>query len=180
MFRAADSDSVSAPAGHATEHTTHKDINAVNHDEAYMEATIDSGAAVCVMPNTWFTHIPLRPSPSSEQGTTYRTASGEVVRDEGKRTLEVTGEDGKARRITCSVTGVRKMLLAVSRLVETGHKVVFARTGSHIIHEKTGKKIPVRLKNGVYAIRFRVNADGTQTNKVLAHLGANSGGQRQA
>ena len=88
----------------------------------------------------------MRPSPSSEQGATYRAASGETVRDEGARTLEVTGEDGKARRITCSVTGVRKMLLAVSRLVETGRRIVFARNGSHVVYEKTGKKIPMHLK----------------------------------
>eukprot|EP00971_Amphidinium_carterae_P255559 5073383-Amphidinium_carterae.1 len=41
------------------------------------EATVDSGAAVSVIPQEWFHNYPLRPSAASELGVTYRTASGE-------------------------------------------------------------------------------------------------------
>ena len=54
-----------------------------------------------------------------------RTASGQLVAHEGIRTSECTTEDGFTRRLARAVTSAQKILLAVSRLAETGHQVQF-------------------------------------------------------
>ena len=159
----------------------HYQAQDLNFHADMVEATVDSGAAVCVMPREMFDHVPVRPSAGSERGTVFRTASGEEVKDEGQRTIEVMTEQGERRRLTCTVTRVKKMLLAVSRLVETGHTVHFGACGrSYAKHEATGKQTPIYLKNGVYVMRFRVPRGRPTGAKDLAAMAPSSGGRRQA
>jgi hypothetical protein len=147
----------------------------------FFEATIDSGAAACVMPRDLFPNIPLRPSVGSESGASFRTASGEVVRDEGQKTVEVKTEYGDTRRMTCTVTGVRKILLAVSRLVECGHVVHFSPKAGYIQNIKTKTVIPIHQRNGVYVVRLQARGAPEGTVKELAPVEARlQGGRRQA
>ncbi len=67
--------------------------------------------------------IPLKPCEASRKGVHFKTASGERVAHEGMRTIECIMESNLIRRLTGAVTGVKKVLLAVSRLTETGHYV---------------------------------------------------------
>ena len=45
------------------------------------------------------------------------------------RTVECSVENVLTRRLTAAVTSVQEILLAVSRLAETGHQVKFTETG---------------------------------------------------
>jgi hypothetical protein len=60
------------------------------------------------------------------------------------------------RKLTAAVTSVKKVLIAVSRLVETGHRVHFEERGGYIENLKDGSRIPMVLKRGVYVIKLRV------------------------
>ena len=144
-----------------------------------IEATIDSGAAVCVFPRTLCTSIPVRPCEASNSGMTFRTASGERVAHEGLRTIATVTENGLTRRMTGAITSVNKVLLAVSRLAETGHRAHFTKDGGYLENVKDGTKIPMYQKNGVYMIKLWVKRSaGTRAREeVLASL---SGGPRQA
>ena len=88
------------------------------------EATIDFGAAMLRVP-TMCTDVPIRQCPESWRGMMLRTASGQLVAHEGIRTSECTTDDGFTRRLARAVTSAQKILLAVSRLAETGHQVQF-------------------------------------------------------
>ena len=64
------------------------DINAVDSANEYMvrvSATIDSGAAVNVMPSGWFNDYNLKYT--AETGSNYKTANGKTVTDEGLRSI---------------------------------------------------------------------------------------------
>ncbi len=80
------------------------------------------------------------------------------------------------RRLTAAVTYVKKVLIAVSRLVETGHRVHFTEHGAHIENLKDGSCIPMVLKRGVYGIKLRVRRQ-RGSSQELAPL---SGGTWQA
>jgi hypothetical protein len=70
---------------------------------------------------------------------------------------------------------VTKVLLAVSRLTETGHRVNFTKIGGYIENINDGSRIPMILKRGVYIIRLRVRVM-RGSHRELAMF---SGGRRQ-
>ena len=110
-------------------------------------------------------------------GASYKTADGSIVYDEGEKKIPVQSEDGSVRYISCSSTGVHKILLAVSRLVEKGHEVVFSPKGNYIRHLATGKVIPVYENRGVYVIKLRARPGASRTGEDLSAV---SGGRRPA
>ena len=87
--------------------------------------TVDSGASEIVIPPTVAANLPLLHS--SRVGTEYEVASGGVVVNLGERKGEVITRMGAATSFLMNfqVVKVHKPLLAVSRLVEAGHKVSF-------------------------------------------------------
>ncbi len=134
---------------------------------------------VCACPKDLCKDIPLRSCDASRNGAHFKTASGERVAREGLKTIECVTEQGLIRRITGAVTAVRKVLLAVSRLTETGHYVHFTSTGGYIENLQYGSRIPMYLKNGVYIIKLWVKVSGT-TWAGRNELASLSGGMRQA
>ena len=142
-------------------------------------ATIDSGAACTVIPSGWFPGVELRPTASSELGATYRAANGSLVKDEGQKIISVRTEDGYLRRISCTSMKVHKMLLAVSKLVEKGHEVLFSPNGCHIKHLGTGHTLPVHLRQGVYAVKLESRSASSAASSSQELCGV-SGGPRQA
>jgi hypothetical protein len=144
-----------------------------------IEATVDSGSAVCAFPSNLCVEIPLKACEASRNGVHFKTASGERVPHQGMRTIECITEGNLIRKLTGAVTGVKKVLLAVSRLTETGHYVHFTSTGGYIENKTDGSRIPMHLKNGVYIIKLWVRVSGTAWayHNELASL---SGGTRPA
>jgi hypothetical protein len=157
------------------------ELNAMDDsDEEYFYAAVDSGAAASVIPNKWFLDVETKPTVSSEMGTSYRAANGQLVRDEGEKTIEVMAEDGSVRRLRCTSTGVHRMLIAVSKLVEKGHEVHFGPKGSYLKHIASGRILPVHLRRGVYTIKLKkVNGQGRSAPDLSAMSGNQWHAQRQ-
>ena len=154
------------------------ELNAMDEDnEEYFYAAVDSGAAASVIPNNWFPDVEARPTISSETGTSYRAANGQLVRDEGEKVIEVWAEDGNVRRLRCTSTGVHRMLLSVSKLVAKGHEVYFGPRGSYLKHTASGMTLPVHLRRGVCTIKLKkVN----KQERSAPDLSAVSGNMRHA
>ena len=143
----------------------------------YFYAAVDSGAAASVVPNKWFPDVEARPTISSESGTSYRAANGQLVQDEGEKIIEVMAEDGEVRRLRCTSTAVHRMLLAVSKLVEKGHEVYFGPKNSYLKHLASGMTLPIHLRRGVYCIKLKkVN----HVERSAPDLSAVSGNRRHA
>ena len=154
------------------------ELNAVDDvTEEFFYAAVDSGAAESVVPNTWFTDVQARPTMSSEMGTSYRAANGQLVQDEGEKVIEVMTEDGSMKRLRCTSTGVHRMLLAVSKLVEKGHEVYFGQKECYLKHITSGRKLPIHLRRGVYTLKLK-RVSGQE--RTAPDLSAVSGDRRQA
>jgi hypothetical protein len=143
-----------------------------------IKATVDSGSAVCAFPKNLCTES-LNPCEASRSGVHLETASGQRVPREGMRAIECITESDLIRRLTGAATDVKKVLLAVSRLTETGHYVHFTSSGGYIKNKKDGCRIPMHSKNGVYVIRLWVRVTGLAW-ASRSELAALSGGMRPA
>ena len=58
--------------------------------------------------------------------------------------------------VTAQVCDVNKALLSISRMVKTGHRVVFDQD-SYVEDKVTGEKMWLTEENGMYAPRLWVN-----------------------
>ena len=93
----------------------------------------------------------------SKSGVYYTTADGTPVHNEGEKTLTMCTSDGNhMRRMTFQVAAVNKALGSVSKMVENGNKVVFARDGSYIENEWSKDRLWLREDNGVYVLDILV------------------------
>ena len=156
------------------------ELNAVDDvTEEFFYAAVDSGAAESVVPNTWFTDVKTRPTVSSEMGTSYRAANGQLVQDEGEKILEVMTEDGSTRRLRCTSTGVHRMLLAVSKLVAKGHEVYFGPRECYLKHIASGRRLPIHLRRGVYTIKLKRVTGQERSAPDLSAVSGNSRPARQ-
>ena len=114
---------------------------------------IVSGASDSVAPPGMFPDIPIIKTNLSEGGLMYTAAGGEQIPNQGMQRPVVYTPDGTRHMMTFQVAGVHKALGAVSRIVGTGHRVIFDDpniVGSYIENKQTGKKTMLRQHNGVY------------------------------
>ena len=72
-----------------------------------IQATVDSGAACCVLPRDLCNDVPIRQSAESRRGVMFRTTSGQEVAHDGIITIECSTEYGSTRRLTVAVSSVR-------------------------------------------------------------------------
>ena len=70
-----------------------------------------------------------------------------------KGSYGVTNE-GIKRKLVAQVCDVNKALLSVSRVTNSGSKVVFDSSGSYIEDKNTGEKIHLEERNGMFMIRL--------------------------
>ena len=139
-------------------HHAQRELMSVNNMDVYdeIEASVDSGAGVTIMPSEMCTHIPIRETADSRAGTTYRAASGHPVPDMGSRTFDAQTSRSQSRRLTCKVGPVRKMLLSVNDMLSKGNRVIFDPQGSYVENITTGDWTPIEQKNGIFLMKLWV------------------------
>ncbi|CAK0864353.1 unnamed protein product, partial [Prorocentrum cordatum] len=104
----------------------------------WMKFNWDSGAAVSAFPRSF-----APPTGLKGNGSTYRTASGELVPDEGSLQLKAEDEYGVLRALKGRVTNVHKPLISVGQAAGAGQCSFLGRNGGWIFHEKSpiGKRV---------------------------------------
>ena len=147
---------------------------------AKIKATLDSGAAVCVMPRDWVPEYRILPSPASEKGQEYRAAGGQKLKDLGDRRLNVRLENGRTCSLRTSVADVHKMLLSVSKVVDAGNSVFFSKQKNYIQNSKTGAITKVSREHDVYTLEFDVlEPKGADSYTASSSCARSSGNGRQ-
>ena len=121
-----------------------------------IEASVDSGAGVTIMPHNMCSHIPIHETEDSRAGITYRAASGHPVPDMGSRTFDAQTTRCQNRRLTCKVGPVRKMLLSVTDTLSKNNRVVFDPQGSYVENVVTGDWTPIEQQNGIFIMKLWV------------------------
>ena len=92
--------------------------------EIWQRFTLDSGAAITTFPLDF-------PGERVEQKSSqsYRTASGEVIPDEGAVVAAGVGEDGVQRRVRGRLARIHKPLVAAGAVCDRGHFVWLTADG---------------------------------------------------
>jgi hypothetical protein len=115
-----------------------------------LEVTVDSGAAVTVMPVEMCKYVPTEKT--NDIGP-FRAANGATIANHGMRSLKGLDENNMPMGFHTHVAGVTKFLASVSKLTEAGHRVEFdEETGHKIINKKTGSVRYMTKQNGVFKL----------------------------
>ena len=79
-------------------------------------------------------------------------ATSKVVKNMGQKVVEFVTNDGQARKITCQLTDVNKILACVAMICDGNNFVLYSKTGGMIIPEKDVK---ITAEGGceIYTIR---------------------------
>ena len=127
----------------------------VEHKEGWkaISILIDSGASDSVAPPGLFPDVKILETNVPKAGMHYTAAGGHRIANLGMQRPYIHLLDGTKYTMAFQVAGVGKALVAVSRIVGAGNRVVFddpATIGSYIENKTSGKKTPLRQHNGVY------------------------------
>ena len=107
----------------------------------------DSGAVDHVLTKKAAEAFPVKQTAMSKAGVGFTAANGTPIRNYGARELKGVTVNNNAFSMTGQVTDVNKNLASFPKMVEQGLDIVLSKSkGSYISDEKTGLKIPVRLK----------------------------------
>ena len=129
-------------------------LNAVRADGwESIEMAVDSGASETVIGEDMVPTATLMESEGSRRGVEYKVANGESLPNLGEKRFEaVTGEHAN-RKIKAQVCSVQQGLLSVKKMVDTGHKVVFALEGSYIEDRRTLERMHLK-ENGMFSLKL--------------------------
>ena len=120
-----------------------------------VKAVVDSGAEDTVTPPDLFAGEVV-PSPMSTEGRRYRAANGTRIPNLGQMMVLFEDAAGRACGMPFQVAPVERPLVSVSRLAQTGHKVIFEEDAGSILHVATGRTMPLKREGGVYILELQV------------------------
>ena len=129
-------------------------------DWEVIDAILDSGASVTVIPPHMAAGHPVQESAASRAGVQYEVANGEEIPNLGEKLFAVVTEEGTVRGMKPQVADVSKALQSVRALVRTGHLVVFGDgadgTEHYILNRESGEVNAVRDDGFNYLLRLYV------------------------
>ena len=160
-----------------TPHFADNGINALGsptEGATLIEAVVDSGAVDSVANGSTF-HGEVKPSKMSKDGKMYRGPDGSRIPNLGQKDVTFTSDEGLKCGLTFQVADVERPLIAASHLTEAGNEVSLRKTGGVVKHIKTGKKINVQRRGGIYVLRMWIspNAAPDEKSSVFRGRGAN-------
>jgi hypothetical protein len=113
-----------------------------------IDAILDSGASVTVIPPHMAAGHPVQESAASRAGVQYEVANGDEIPNLGEKLLSVVTEEGIVGGMRPQAADVSKELPSVRALVRTRHVVDFGdreNTADHyILNRATGETNVVR------------------------------------
>ncbi len=128
---------------------------------------VDSGAVTTVIPKGAVKFVPLEATPESRSGQYFSAANGGRVYNLGRRILRglLGTATGPMRGIKATVTEVTKALLSVADLVDTGHTVIFSRSGSRAVHDETGEVTEFTRRRNTFEVTLLAPRPTTRLNR---------------
>ena len=127
-------------------------IAQVSDDQGWekMSIKIDSGAIDTCVPPSVGQAFKIQESHMSKNQATYRAANGTTIKNHGQRSISALDESWSPFKINAQVADVSTPLASVYQMCKSGNIVAFNSQGGAIINPTTGKKIPIKLRNGSY------------------------------
>ena len=81
-------------------------------------------------------------------------ASGDLIPNLGEKRFEVMNDAGVTRSMTAQVCDVNRALLSVKKVVQSGHRVVFAPEGGYIEDLSNGEQLKLHENGGMYVLKM--------------------------
>ena len=119
---------------------------------------IDSGAIDTCIPPDVGKRFKLEESQMSKARSHYRAANGTQIKNHGKRAITAFNDHWTPLKVEAQVADVSTPLASVFQMCRSGNTVMFNGQGGKVVNDKTGKIIPIELKNGAYEISLWVPA----------------------
>ena len=115
--------------------------------------TIDSGAAESMLPRNMLPNEPIVEGEAKRRDVKYVAVNSKKMENIGEKKVKFKRVGSEAvNSITVQVTDVSKPLASVSRILDTGNAVIFSRSGSYILNEVSGDKIPIVEEKNTFGI----------------------------
>ena len=120
-----------------------------------VEVIVDSGAEESVAPPGLFDEEVV-PSPMPREGRSFRAANGTPIDNFGQMLAHFNDGEGRQCGIPFQVAAVVNPLVSVSRMVAAGCRVVFQPDKGEIVHEASGRRLPIVKRRGAYVLELHV------------------------
>ena len=127
---------------------------------------IDSGAIDTCIPPDVGRRFKLEESQMSKARSHYRAANGTQIKNHGKRAITAFNDQWTPLKVEAQVADVSTPLASVFQMCSSGNTVMFNGQGGKGINDKTGRIIPIELKNGAYEISLWVPASKDRGKEV--------------
>ena len=117
---------------------------------------IDSGAGESVCPVDFFPDYETHET--EKVGNLYRAAGGQELKNMGEKRPKLKIGGVPVSMTFQATSHVRKPLAAASKITAKGNRIVLddEESLSYIENKATGKKIPLKIQNGVYVMEVQV------------------------
>lgn len=117
-----------------------------------------SGTAEIVAPPNFAADSVTKRSAGPKAEAKYRTASGHIVANLGKRIVTRRAEDGEARGMTFQVADVTKPLAPPGRIASRGHRRLLDDDEAYIQHMENKRNVALHKKGNVNVARMEMHA----------------------
>jgi hypothetical protein len=117
---------------------------------------VDSGAGESVCPTDFFPDYETHET--EKVGNLYRAAGGQELKNMGEKRPKLRIGGVPVSMTFQATSHVRKPLAAASKITARGNRIVLddEESLSYIENKTTGKKIPLKIQNGVYVMEVQV------------------------
>lgn len=116
---------------------------------------VDSGACNHVGPPELGKDFPLQETNASRDGQCFMGADGSKMRNLGCKDIFATTDFGEQLGARVQIAEkVKRTLLSVGKLVDSGNSVVFNSENSYIYNKASGESTPIYRENGVYKMNL--------------------------
>ena len=134
------------------------EINSID-DNRNIEITIDSGAAETVTGRDMYPEFKTIKNVSDNR-TSYILPSGAELKHHGEKRVNIITQEGSKCTMRMQVTDINKSLMSVSRICDTGHRVICTSEGGYIEHIETGQTTKFERRGGVYVLKANLDQSG--------------------
>jgi len=94
----------------------------------------------------------------SKNGRKYAGPDGSRIPNLGEVDAIFDVDEGYRCGMKVQVAEVQRPLIAVTHLTAAGNRVVLSEDGGEVVHVKTGKRVKIHRRGGVYTLRMWIPA----------------------
>ena len=103
-----------------------------------------------------FPNYKVHETAMSKAGGAFVGADGSRIPSRGEQHVRVQTESGCLCGITFNDAPVTDPILSVSQLNDSGHDVLYQKRGGYIEHIKSGQRVSMYRREGVYWVKLKV------------------------